>query len=89
MNDTEPEMTERYRAMLMRLPGEERLKIGCSMFDTAKALMRAGILEQNPQASPAEIRRALFIQLYEHEFDAESLAKILAAIESAIHPVAR
>lgn len=89
MNDTPPEMSERYRGMLMQLPGEERLKIGCSMFDSAKALMRAGILEQNPQASSAEIRRALFVQLYGHEFDAESRAKVLAAIESATHPVAR
>lgn len=89
MNDTSPEMDERYRAMLMPWSGEERLKMGCSMFDTAKALMRAGILERTPQASPAEIRRALFMQLYGHEFDAEARAKILAAIESATHPVAK
>lgn len=89
MRDTIPEMEERYRAMLMNLSGEERLKIGCSMFDTAKALMQAGILVRNPHASTAEIRQALFLQLYGHEFDAESQAKILAAIESATHPVAR
>ena len=89
MNDTSPEMEERYRAMIMERSGEERLKMGCSMFDAAKALMRAGILDQNPQASSVEIRRALFMQLYGHEFDPESCAKILAAIESATYPVAR
>jgi hypothetical protein len=89
MNDTSPDMESRYRAMLMERSGEERLKMGCSMFDTAKALMRAGILDQNPHASPAEIRRGLFMQLYGHEFDAKSRAKILAAIESATHSAAR
>jgi hypothetical protein len=89
MNDTSPEMESRYRAMIMERSGEERLKIGCSMFDAAKAMMQAGILDRNPHVSPAEIRRALFMQLYGHEFDAESRAKIFAAIESASHPVAR
>jgi hypothetical protein len=90
MVDTSPEeMESRYRTMIMERSGEERLKMGCSMFDAAKALMQTGILDQNPHASPAEIRRDLFMQLYGHEFDADSRAKILAAIESATHPVAR
>ena len=89
MNDTSPDMESRYRAMIMERSGEERLKMGCSIFDTAKALMQAGILDQNPHASPAEIRRALFMQLYGHEFDADSREKILVAIESASHPVAK
>ena len=89
MNDTSPDMESRYRAMIMERSGEERLKMGCSMFDTAKAVMQAGILDQNSHASPAEIRRALFMQLYGHEFDADSREKILAAIESASHPVTK
>ncbi len=89
MNDTSPEMEDRYRAIIMERSGEERLKMGCSMFDAAKALLRAGILNQNPQASSAEIRRALFLQLYGHEFDADSRAKILAAIESKTHSVVK
>jgi hypothetical protein len=89
MNDTSPDMESRYRTMIMERSGEERLKMGCSMLDAAKALMQAGILDQNPHASPAEIRRALFMQLYGHEFDVESRAKILAVIESTSHPVAR
>lgn len=89
MNDTSPEMESRYRTMIMERSGEERLKMGCSMFDAVKALMQAGILGQNPYASLSEIRRALFMQLYGHEFNAESRAKILAAIESATHSIAR
>ena len=89
MNDTSPDMESRYRAMIMERSGEERLKMGCSMFDAAKAMMQVGILDRNPHVLPAEIRRALFMQLYGHEFDAESRVKIFAAIESASHPVAK
>ena len=51
MNDTSPEMESRYRIMIMERSGEERLKMGRSTFEAAKALMQAGILGQNPYAS--------------------------------------
>ena len=89
MKDTAPEMDARYRAMLMQRSGEERLTMGCAMRETARALVEASILEQDPQATPEAVRKGLFLRFYGHEFDAESRAKILAAIESAGHPVAR
>ena len=89
MNDTPPEMEARYRDMLMQRSGEERLKMGCVMRETARALVEASIREQDPQATPEAVRKGLFLRFYGHEFDAESRAKILAAIESATHSVAR
>jgi hypothetical protein len=89
MKDTSPEMDARYRAMLMERSGEERLKMGCSMHATARALVEASIREQDPQATPEAIRKSLFLRFYGHEFDTDSRAKILTAIESATHPVAR
>jgi hypothetical protein len=89
MNDTSPEMDARYRAMLMQRSGEERLKMGCAMRDTARALIEASIHAQDPHATPESIRKALFLRFYGHEFDAATRAKILAAIESAARSVAR
>ncbi len=89
MKDTAPEMDARYRAMLMQRSGEERLTMGCAMRETARALVEASILEQDPQATPEAVRKGLFLRFYGHEFDAESRAKILAAIESTGHPVTR
>jgi hypothetical protein len=89
MKDTAPEMDARYRAMLMQRSGEERLMMGCAMRETARALVEASIREQDPQATPEAVRKGLFLRFYGHEFDAESRAKIIAAIESATHPVAR
>lgn len=89
MKDTPPEVDARYRDMLMQRSGEERLKMGCAMRETARALVEAAIRQQDPLASPEAVRKGLFLRFYGHEFDADSRAKILAAIESASHPVAR
>ena len=80
MTDTSPEVMDRYRAMLLARSGEERLKMGCSMSATARALIRASVLAKDPQASPGTVRRALFLRLYGHEFDAEAREKILARL---------
>lgn len=89
MKDTPPEMEARYRAMLMQRSGEERLKMGCAMRETARALVEASIREQDPQATPEAVRKGLFLRFYGHEFDADSREKILAAIEFASHPVTK
>ena len=70
MNDTPPEVMQRYRAMLLGRSPEERLKMGCSMGATARVLVRASVLAQEPHASPAALRRALFLRFYGHEFHA-------------------
>lgn len=88
MKDTPPEMDARYRAMLMERTGEERLKMGCAMRETARALVEASIRQQDPHVTPDAVRKGVFLRFYGHEFDSESRTKILAAIESAGRPVA-
>jgi hypothetical protein len=82
MNDTAPDIEKRFLKMLLQRSGEERLKMGCSMHATAKALARASILHEQPDASPATIRRALFLRFYGHEFDAQAREKILLALKT-------
>ena len=89
MNDTPREIDERYRAMLMQRSGEERLMMGCAMRETARALVEASILEQDPRATVEALHTGIFLRFYGHEFDPDTRAKILAAIEMAAHPVAR
>jgi len=81
MNDTPPEIERKYLEMLMERSGEERLKMGCSMHSTARALVKASVLEKDPLASPAALRQALFLRFYGHEFDSETRDKILLALE--------
>ena len=80
MNDTRPEIAEKYRQMLLSRSGEERLRMGSSMNATARALIRASVRAKDPQASPATLRRALFLRFYGHEFGAEERERILARL---------
>ncbi len=84
MTDTPPEVVQRYRAMLLARSPEDRLKMGCSMSATARALVRASVLAQDPQASPAALRRALFLRFYGHEFDAAERERILAVLTKQV-----
>jgi hypothetical protein len=89
VNDTAPEMEDRYRSLLMQRSGEARLIMGCAMRDTARAMVEASLREQDPQAELATIRNGIFLRFYGHEFNAETRAKILASIEQAAHAVRR
>jgi hypothetical protein len=89
MNDTAPEIDERFRAMLLARTGEERLIMGCAMRETARALVEASLLQQDPHANVEALRKGLFLRFYGHEFDAETRANILAAIESAARPISK
>ncbi len=83
MKDTSPEVERKFREMLLQRSGEERLKMGCSMHAMAQALVRASVLERDPQASPATLRRALFLRFYSRDFDPATRDKILLALEKA------
>ncbi len=63
MNDTLPEMEERYRGMLMQRTGAERLIMGCAMRDTTQAFAEASLREQSPEATEADIRKGLLSPL--------------------------
>lgn len=80
MRDTSPAIEERYRAMLMARSGEERLRMGDSMYAAARALVIASVLERDPSVSPAALRQALFLRFYGHEFDAAGRERILTRL---------
>jgi hypothetical protein len=46
-------------------------------------LVRASILAATPNASPAQLRQEIFLRFYGHEFDVQTLHKILAALDGA------
>jgi hypothetical protein len=80
VNDTHPQIERRYREMLLSKSGEERLLMGDSMYATARKLALASIKTENPTATPAELKCALFLRFYGHEFSEEERLKILSQI---------
>ena len=80
MMDTSPEMEARFRAMLLACSGEERLKMGCSMHAFAQQIVRASVLARTPQATLADLRRAMFLRFYGKDFDEQTRERILARL---------
>lgn len=78
MNDTSPAMASLQRRFLMERTGAERLKMGCAMFDTARALMRAGLGDATGRDRSPAMRVRLFERTYGRDFDATAAARIIA-----------
>jgi hypothetical protein len=74
MNDTPEAVQNFYRTLLMRRSGSERVKMGCAMFDTARAFARANlrVLSQ----SDDELRARLFVRTYGGDFDPATAQRI-------------
>lgn len=79
MKDTSDAIEEKFRDMMMKRTGEERLKMGCSMHATARALVKASISEKDPIA----LKQALFLHFYGDEFEPKERKKILRALRKA------
>lgn len=77
VKDTSRDVAERFRGLLLALPGEERLAMGCRMFQDAKALALAGLRAEHPRADAREIERLLFKRLYGGDFSPARMDKIL------------
>ena len=80
MNDTSVKMAEFYRDLIMKRSGEDRLKMGCSMFETAKEIVKSSILEQNPGISLSDLKKAVFVRFYGHEINKDCLQKICISL---------
>ena len=79
MNDTPAAFEDRFRKMLLKRSGEERLKMGCSMHATARALVKASVSEKDPVA----VNRALFLRFYGNDFEPKQRKRILLALRKA------
>lgn len=77
MNDTSPQVAERMRELIRAKTSEERLKMGCSMYDFSKQLVIHSLLEREPRLSPSALRRELFLRFYRNDFDPQERQKIL------------
>jgi hypothetical protein len=81
MRDTSPEMERQFVEMMMRRSGQERLKMGFSMFNMARRQVVASIKMSKPKADGKEIRKDLFLRFYGEDFPLETQEKIFRQIE--------
>ncbi|TVR64159.1 MAG: hypothetical protein EA420_05900 [Candidatus Competibacteraceae bacterium] len=78
MNDTSPEMAARWRALLMRRSGAERVRMGDDMFAMARQIMTASLEAQGYRG--VELRKQIFLRTYRNDFTPEALDKICRAL---------
>jgi hypothetical protein len=67
-------------AMLRLKSGEERLKMGASMFDMARHLVIASLAYENTDEN---LRTRLFLRFYNNDFDAEKKKRIIRYLKNA------
>ncbi len=84
MNDTHPDVAIRFRELMMRKSGEQRLLMGCSMYDAAKQIVLNSICNRQPGITDAEIKREIFLRFYGPEFSQAERDKFFSALASDI-----
>ena len=82
MHDTRPDIAAKYREMIMRKSGEERLLMGCSMYETTRKIVHSAIGHQYPGISKTEMNREIFLRFYGMEFNPADREKTLSALTS-------
>jgi hypothetical protein len=68
MPDPNSEIAILFKRMMMSISGEQRLRMGCSMFDAAKRIACDSILASHPDITDAEMKREISLRFYGHEF---------------------
>ncbi len=79
-NDTEAALALRF-ALLTPV---ERLRMTCGMFDAAKRLIVASVLNEEPQISEPELRVRIFDRLYPSDFDNETRVRLRAGLRRPV-----
>ena len=81
MSNDSLEASKQFQRLIMLKTPEERLRMGCSMFDTAKAMARSSILAQFPDISSGDMKKKIFLKFYGEEFSEVQRQKILNALD--------
>lgn len=81
MHDTSPEIEKMMSEMIQNKSPIERLKMGCSMYETSRYLVTQAIIESHPNISQTALKKEIFLKFYGNDFSAEKCEKILQHLE--------
>lgn len=80
MRDTHPSIEEEFIKMIMKKSGEERIKMGCDMNDTAKRLVIASVFQKDPASSEDDIKIAVLDRYYGSELSPGMMKEFIRKI---------
>ncbi len=70
--------------LMQRKTPQERLVMGCAMFDFSKQIVKSALLRQNPDLSPAMLRKELFLRFYGNYFNSKQQKNILDYLSRSV-----
>ena len=76
MSDTHPQIAQRFLNLMMSKSNEQRLLMGCSMYDTARQIVQSAICNQNPTITSDAMKKEIFLRFYAQEFSQTEIEKI-------------
>ena len=82
MFDTHPDITIRFRDLMMSKTGQQRLLMGCSMYDTARQIVRDAIYNNRPDITEKDLKKEIFLRFYGKEFSPSDREKFLTVLTS-------
>jgi hypothetical protein len=77
MDDTSFLMKKRMQELIQEKSPEQRLIMGCSMFNCSKYLVVNAILREAPNLNPSRLRAEIFLRFYGSEFDVQQREDII------------
>jgi hypothetical protein len=78
--DTLPAAADVHQRLMMHRSGTERFLMGCEMFSTSRALVRAGIRDEGLALTSAQLTVALFLRTYGRDFDSVTRSRIVSRL---------
>jgi hypothetical protein len=79
MKDTRENADTHMSNLLAARSPAERFAMACRMLETARTLVRAGIIAECGTAAEAHMRKHLFLRFYGDDFAEEKKRRILAS----------
>ncbi len=86
MRDTSPEIEAKMHELIQNKTPGERAMMGWSMYLTSKYIITQAILRENPDITPTELRKELFLKFYRDDFSPMEREKILRYLEDGTRP---
>jgi hypothetical protein len=80
MDDTSQEVNARFREMLMKKSGQERLQMGFSMYDLARDQVIAS-LQAKGSEDGRKMREEIFLRFYRQDFPQHVREKIVTYLK--------
>lgn len=81
VTDTSPEVQAMLQELLKKRSGEERVRMACDMFQSARRLILAG-LPKELASSAVERRIATLLRMYHDDLEQDFLGRVIADLRS-------